>query len=402
MADMPLRRIVQSLVSAAGLTLALGATAAEHAPQQGAGNAGGQQNEAASMSLSKDIVERIQKALNDRGYQAGPVDGVWGKTTQSALRRFQQDQNLDATGKVDAQSLAALEIHTGDMAQSQQQSPQQQSAQQAGAAADQQAAAANVDQRQPAQAGSGPMQAVRLTEFIGKDVRNARGEDLGEISDVVVDVNNERVHYAILSFDKGLALGEKLFAYPMRTLELSPDGDEIVLNVSEERLQRAPGFEEAAEPNWTEDDTYRRDVDRYFGDTVQVEPRTNMLLRRASAIMDADLNAADGNDVGDIEDIVVNGRDGTVEFVVVAFDPGWTEPERLVTLPLQAFRFMGTGNDLTLRVNQAQIATAPNFARDRWEGMNADYSAEVDNWFDGLGNDLDTAENEPINDADRQ
>ncbi len=401
MADMPLRRIVQSLVSAAGLTLALGATAAEHSAQQGGNNPGSQQNEAASMSLSKDIVERIQKALNDRGYQAGPVDGVWGKTTQSALRRFQQDQDLDATGKVDAQSLAALEIHTGDMAQSQQQSAQQAAAE-GGAATGQQAAEANVDQSQPAQAGGGTMQPVRLTEFIGKDVRNARGEDLGEISDVVIDVNNARVHYAILSFDQGLALGEKLFAYPMRTLELSPDGEEIVLNVSEERLQRAPGFEEAAEPNWTEDDTYRRDVDRYFGDMVQVEPRANMLLRRASAIMDADLNAADGTDVGDIEDIVVNGRDGAVEFMVVAFDPGWTEPERLVTLPLQAFRFMGTGNDMTLRVNQAQIATAPNFARDRWDGMDADYSAEVDSWFDGLGNDLDTAENEPITDTDRQ
>ena len=110
------------------------------------------------------------------------------------------------------------------------------------------------------------MQPVRLTEFIGKNVRNARGEDLGEISDVVVDVNNERVHYAILSFDQGLALGDKLFAYPMRTLELSPDGDEIVLNVSH-----------AATRKLTIDNEWIQFTARFSGQSQEVAvPMTNV------------------------------------------------------------------------------------------------------------------------------
>ena len=57
---------------------------------------------------------------------------------------------------------------------------------------------------------------MRLSQLIGKDVRNAQGEDLGDIKDVILDINNGRVHYVILSFGGVLGLGDKLFAYPMR------------------------------------------------------------------------------------------------------------------------------------------------------------------------------------------
>jgi hypothetical protein len=43
------------------------------------------------------------------------------------------------------------------------------------------------------QARSG-MQSMRASKLIGMNVRNAQGEDLGEINDLVVDVNNDRVN----------------------------------------------------------------------------------------------------------------------------------------------------------------------------------------------------------------
>ncbi|WP_336470413.1 PRC-barrel domain-containing protein [Caldimonas tepidiphila] len=38
---------------------------------------------------------------------------------------------------------------------------------------------------------------------MGTKVRNWQGEDLGEIRELVIDVNNGRVHYAMLSFEGG-------------------------------------------------------------------------------------------------------------------------------------------------------------------------------------------------------
>jgi peptidoglycan hydrolase-like protein with peptidoglycan-binding domain len=53
--------------------------------------------------------QEIQQALASRGYLK-PEDssGVWGQTSIDALKRFQREQNLQATGRIDSLSLIAL------------------------------------------------------------------------------------------------------------------------------------------------------------------------------------------------------------------------------------------------------------------------------------------------------
>jgi len=53
------------------------------------------------------IVE-IQRALADKGYLLGDLDGKWDARTIEALRRFQADQSLTADGKLSSMSLIAL------------------------------------------------------------------------------------------------------------------------------------------------------------------------------------------------------------------------------------------------------------------------------------------------------
>ncbi len=50
----------------------------------------------------------IQQALVDKGYFAGAADGVWGADSIAALKHFQEDQKLEATGKITALSLIRL------------------------------------------------------------------------------------------------------------------------------------------------------------------------------------------------------------------------------------------------------------------------------------------------------
>jgi peptidoglycan hydrolase-like protein with peptidoglycan-binding domain len=49
----------------------------------------------------------IQEALVAKGY-LGAAGGAWNQESTDALRRFQQDQNLKADGKLDALTLIAL------------------------------------------------------------------------------------------------------------------------------------------------------------------------------------------------------------------------------------------------------------------------------------------------------
>lgn len=50
----------------------------------------------------------IQEALIARGYLQGPATGTWGPESVEALRKFQQDNHLEPTGKINSLSLIAL------------------------------------------------------------------------------------------------------------------------------------------------------------------------------------------------------------------------------------------------------------------------------------------------------
>ena len=63
-----------------------------------------------SIQYDSDLVRRVQQSLNDRGYDAGSIDGQWGPSTQSAVRRFQQDAGLPQSGQLERPTLSALGV----------------------------------------------------------------------------------------------------------------------------------------------------------------------------------------------------------------------------------------------------------------------------------------------------
>lgn len=61
----------------------------------------------------------IQKALADRGYFKGEVNGQWGDDSTDALRRFQAGSNLPDDGRITALTLSGLGLgprHDGSSA----------------------------------------------------------------------------------------------------------------------------------------------------------------------------------------------------------------------------------------------------------------------------------------------
>ena len=99
---------------------------------------------------------------------------------------------------------------------------------------------------------------------INKDnVVNASGENLGEIKDLMVDPEDGRVVYAVLSFGGILGLGDKYFAVPFERMTADRENKRMVLNVDKKRLESAPGF---AKDNWPDfaDPTIRQTVNDYY------------------------------------------------------------------------------------------------------------------------------------------
>ena len=60
------------------------------------------------------LPKEVQRQLSKRGYYKGSIDGEFGPASKSALTRFQQDNNLHATGRVDGSTLKALGFEDRD------------------------------------------------------------------------------------------------------------------------------------------------------------------------------------------------------------------------------------------------------------------------------------------------
>jgi sporulation protein YlmC with PRC-barrel domain len=356
---------------------------------------------------------------------------------------------------------------------------------------------------QQAPASAAAVRDLRMSELIGMDVRNAKGENLGDIKDLVVDADSGRIQYAVVGIGGVLGIGEKLSAFPMSAFKVSqgtpggtrpmldndgvkgdkgpigtdrtsagapanrtgaidndgvkgdkgpigsdrtaaeaakqgsagpidndgvkgdkgpigsdrsasptdrsaattapatgtrPDGSttttagrmlpggaggmHMVLAADPERLKQAPNFDSKAWPDWN-DAKYRGEVDRAAGVTSQ--GKAGRMLR-ASQLMDADIRDAQNRDVGEIEDLVVDVRNGQVSYAVVDFDKAWTPDDKLVAVPMKALRASGDKGELVFSGDRSRLEGAPAFDKGKWPDLNAaTYRSNVDRYLSGWG-----------------
>jgi peptidoglycan hydrolase-like protein with peptidoglycan-binding domain len=63
-----------------------------------------------SSATYQEQMKLTQETLRSFGYAPGPINGIMGGETASALRAFQREQGLKITGQANPESLAALGI----------------------------------------------------------------------------------------------------------------------------------------------------------------------------------------------------------------------------------------------------------------------------------------------------
>jgi sporulation protein YlmC with PRC-barrel domain len=100
----------------------------------------------------------------------------------------------------------------------------------------------------------------------GDEIHNPSGEKLGELKEIMLDLNSGRVAYAVLSFGGFLGLGDKLFAIPWEMLTLNSEDHAFVLDINKETLENAPGFDKDSWPNLADYESgWLQDVYDFYG-----------------------------------------------------------------------------------------------------------------------------------------
>lgn len=111
--------------------------------------------------------------------------------------------------------------------------------------------------------GPGP-RLMGADTLLGNDVYNSQGEDLGDIKEIMLDMNSGEVSYAVLSFGGFLGMGDKLFAVPWKALKLDTANKRFILDVDKAKLESAPGFDKDDWPDMA-DPTWQNSISSYYG-----------------------------------------------------------------------------------------------------------------------------------------
>jgi sporulation protein YlmC with PRC-barrel domain len=113
-----------------------------------------------------------------------------------------------------------------------------------------------------------PLRVLTASSIIGDKVENGKGEDIGKIKDIMLNVRSGEIEYIILDYRSGfLGIGDKYFAIPFKALKVNPKNQDFILNIENDFLEKAPGFDKK---HWPETNGHYADVNGYWGDFMGV------------------------------------------------------------------------------------------------------------------------------------
>jgi sporulation protein YlmC with PRC-barrel domain len=124
--------------------------------------------------------------------------------------------------------------------------------------------------------GEGPGPAVMAAATLeGTQVISADGEDVGKISDIMLDVRSGRVAYAVLSEGGFLGMGTNLHAIPWNALTLDADAKCFRVSIEAQRIKDDPGFDKDHWPSMA-DATWGTTVHQYYNRDPYWTPTRNV------------------------------------------------------------------------------------------------------------------------------
>jgi sporulation protein YlmC with PRC-barrel domain len=239
----------------------------------------------------------------------------------------------------------------------------------------------------------------RSSDVVGLEVRNKANKDLGNIKDLVVDMSTGHVRYAALSFGGFAGLGNKLFAVPWEAMTFKFGEKEhfVVFDVTEQQLKQAPGFDESNWPNIA-DPAWAASIDKHYNierkAAEQGQPKAGERKVADNIVYDAAFRASTikgmkvkdnaGKDLGSVNELVLDLKDGIVRYGVLSSGGVVGIGAKLHAIPFQEFKLHHTADQkfFNLAVTPEKLREAPSFDSNRWPNLSdAQWANEIDRHY---------------------
>jgi sporulation protein YlmC with PRC-barrel domain len=73
-------------------------------------------------------------------------------------------------------------------------------------------------------------QLARVSDVTGTNVKNSKGENLGEIENLMIDTSSGRIAYAVIGYGGVVGMGEKYVAVPWQSVQWAPSQSVAMVN----------------------------------------------------------------------------------------------------------------------------------------------------------------------------
>lgn len=100
--------------------------------------------------------------------------------------------------------------------------------------------------------------------LIGDTVRNPQGEELGKLTEIMLDVERGKIAYGVLESGSILGMGGKLFAIPFQAFSVDRENHQLILNVDKDVIKNAEGFDKNNWPD-TANEQWARNTHKHYG-----------------------------------------------------------------------------------------------------------------------------------------
>lgn len=103
---------------------------------------------------------------------------------------------------------------------------------------------------------------------------------------------------------------------------------------------------------------------------------------RASKVIGKGVENAEGENLGEIKDLIVDLGSQRVHYAVMASGGALGLGEKLFAYPMSAFKSQADGDKLVLNIDKDRLKDAPGFDKDKWPDWSDNrYRGEVDRYF---------------------
>ena len=199
---------------------------------------------------------------------------------------------------------------------------------------------------------------LRASNLKGMEVVNAKGEEIGDIDDIVLDLNSGKVHAAVLGFGGFLGIGEDNYAFPVSELKPGKERNQVVMNIDKQALENRDGFSKSQWPGM--DDAYWTRMGSGEQAGAGSSPQAGkMNLIRSSELIGKEVQDRSGKNVGEVQDVIVGLQNGEVKNIVVSVQDGGR-----AMVPAKSIKASGTDNRLVLDMSADKLRSQTQ-SRDR-------------------------------------